>query len=227
MELHELTWVDKISPEHKHGPIRAGLSSAAKSLSRPSRRSFPTEKARKSQANLPPAMATATRRLLPALFKSLAPGAARGLSTEKSAIAAAVVGSHTAKWMQVPPFRARISGSRSGWVSRCRAPSFLYRCTCSNWSERSSLYAASVRGLRYLRSCVACTGRFYSPINSGRSSCCKGIFFLCSWPSIGSQSLFLYVLWARGLVTPPFVPCYIWKSCLTGVIMCDWIPEFD
>ncbi|GJN12375.1 hypothetical protein PR202_ga30647 [Eleusine coracana subsp. coracana] len=45
-------------------------------------------------------MATATRRLLPALFKTLAPSGARGLSTEKSVSAATVVGSHTAKWMQ-------------------------------------------------------------------------------------------------------------------------------
>lgn len=52
-------------------------------------------------------MATATRRLLPTLLKTLAgttaqAGAARGLSTEKAVGAAAVVGSHTAKWMQVP-----------------------------------------------------------------------------------------------------------------------------
>ncbi|RLN04931.1 secretory carrier-associated membrane protein 5-like [Panicum miliaceum] len=46
-------------------------------------------------------MATATRRLLPALLKTLAPAGARGLSTEKAVGAAAVVGSHTAKWMQV------------------------------------------------------------------------------------------------------------------------------
>ncbi|PWZ28510.1 Secretory carrier-associated membrane protein 6 [Zea mays] len=45
-------------------------------------------------------MATATRRLLPALLKTLAPAGARGLSTEKAVGAAAVVGSHTAKWMQ-------------------------------------------------------------------------------------------------------------------------------
>ncbi|KQJ95290.1 NADH dehydrogenase [ubiquinone] iron-sulfur protein 6, mitochondrial [Brachypodium distachyon] len=50
-------------------------------------------------------MATATRRLLPTLLKTLAgttapAGAARGLSTEKAVGAAAVVGSHTAKWMQ-------------------------------------------------------------------------------------------------------------------------------
>nr|ACF82416.1 unknown [Zea mays] len=48
-------------------------------------------------------MATAPRRLLPALLKALAPAGARGLSTEKAvgAAAVAVVGSHTAKWMQV------------------------------------------------------------------------------------------------------------------------------
>lgn len=46
-------------------------------------------------------MATAPRRLLPALLKALAPAGARGLSTEKAVGAAAVVGSHTAKWMQV------------------------------------------------------------------------------------------------------------------------------
>ena len=46
-------------------------------------------------------MATAPRRLLPALLKTLAPAGARGLSTEKAVGAAAVVGSHTAKWMQV------------------------------------------------------------------------------------------------------------------------------
>ncbi|CAO2176377.1 unnamed protein product [Urochloa humidicola] len=45
-------------------------------------------------------MATATRRLLPALLKTLAPAGSRGLSTEKAVGAAAVVGSHTAKWMQ-------------------------------------------------------------------------------------------------------------------------------
>ncbi|KAG2581762.1 hypothetical protein PVAP13_6KG063300 [Panicum virgatum] len=47
-------------------------------------------------------MATATRRLLPVLLKTLAPAGARGLSTEKAVGAAAVVGSHTAKWMQSP-----------------------------------------------------------------------------------------------------------------------------
>ncbi|KAL6840773.1 hypothetical protein ACP4OV_029299 [Aristida adscensionis] len=53
-------------------------------------------------------MATAARRLLPALLRTLAPApapapapaGARGLSTEKAVGAAAVVGSHTAKWMQ-------------------------------------------------------------------------------------------------------------------------------
>ncbi|KAG8046569.1 hypothetical protein GUJ93_ZPchr0008g13708 [Zizania palustris] len=51
-------------------------------------------------------MATAVRRLLPALRKSLAgtggagAGAARGISTERAVSAAAVVGDHTAKWMQ-------------------------------------------------------------------------------------------------------------------------------
>uniref|UniRef100_A0ACD5ZZG1 Uncharacterized protein n=1 Tax=Avena sativa TaxID=4498 RepID=A0ACD5ZZG1_AVESA len=49
-------------------------------------------------------MATATRRLLPTLFRTLTgtghAGAARGLATEKAVGAAAVVGSHTAKWMQ-------------------------------------------------------------------------------------------------------------------------------
>ncbi|KAM0862691.1 hypothetical protein ACQ4PT_045106 [Festuca glaucescens] len=50
------------------------------------------------------AMATATRRLLPTLLRTLAgtghAGAVRGLATEKAVGAAAVVGSHTAKWMQ-------------------------------------------------------------------------------------------------------------------------------
>ncbi|KAL5222019.1 hypothetical protein ABZP36_026732 [Zizania latifolia] len=51
-------------------------------------------------------MATAARRLFPALRKSLAgaggagAGAARGVSTDRAVGAAAVVGNHTAKWMQ-------------------------------------------------------------------------------------------------------------------------------
>ncbi|XP_006659152.1 NADH dehydrogenase [ubiquinone] iron-sulfur protein 6, mitochondrial [Oryza brachyantha] len=49
-------------------------------------------------------MATAARRLLPALRNSLSGsgGAARGVSTERAVgpAAAAVLGSHTAKWMQ-------------------------------------------------------------------------------------------------------------------------------
>ena len=59
----------------------------------------------------PSAMATAARRLLlPALRKSLpaANGAARGVSTERAVGAAAVVGSHTAKWMQVTPHLAAL-----------------------------------------------------------------------------------------------------------------------
>ena len=51
-------------------------------------------------------MATATRKLLPTLLRTLSStghaGTPRGLATEKAVGAAAVVGSHTAKWMQVP-----------------------------------------------------------------------------------------------------------------------------
>jgi NADH dehydrogenase (ubiquinone) Fe-S protein 6 len=58
-------------------------------------------------------MATATRRLLPTLLRTLAgtgqAGAARGLATEKAVGAAAVVGSHTAKWMQVPILSSPLS----------------------------------------------------------------------------------------------------------------------
>ena len=100
-------------------------------------------------------MATATRRLLPALLKTLAPAGARGLSTEKAVGTAAVVGRHTAKWMQVCVYMYP-SPHRAPTISRFRSALASRTQTISVWFLPDSAGKTAPLGVRMW--CVARAG---------------------------------------------------------------------